>query len=65
MERYSVGDRVEMLVNGWPVDSGTVREVVEDRESGATIVVVDWQKSGRLRQLVGELRKRTSAAPRN
>jgi hypothetical protein len=64
MEHYSVGDLVEMLVNGWPVDSGTVREIVEDRETGATIVVIDWQKAGRLRQLVGELRKRKPAAPK-
>jgi hypothetical protein len=58
MERYSVGDRVEMLVNGRPVDAGTVREIVEDRETGGTVVVIDWQKAGRLRQLLGELRKR-------
>lgn len=64
MEHYSVGDRVEMLVNGRPVDAGTVREIVEDRETGATVVVIDWQKAGRLRQLLGELRKRGSATPR-
>lgn len=64
MEHYSVGDLVEMLVNGWPVDCGTVREIVEDRETGATIVVIDWQKAGRLRQLLGELRKRKPGAPR-
>jgi hypothetical protein len=63
MERYSVGDLVEMLVNGWPVDSGTVREVLEDRETGSTIIVIDWQKAGRLRQLLGELRKRRFAPP--
>jgi len=51
MERYSVGDVVEMLVNGWPVDSGTVREIVEDRQTAATIVVIDWERAGRLRQL--------------
>jgi hypothetical protein len=64
MEHYSVGDLVEMLVNGWPVDMGTIREIVEDRQTGATIVVIDWQRAGRLRQLLGELRKRTSAAPK-
>jgi len=63
MEHYSVGDLVEMLVNGWPVDTGTIREIVEDRQTGATIVVIDWQRAGRLRQLLGELRKRRSAAP--
>ena len=62
MERYSVGDVVEMLVNGWPGDSGTVREIVEDRQTAATIVVIDWERAGRLRQLLGELRKRRSAA---
>jgi hypothetical protein len=64
MERYSVGDRVDMLVNGRPVDTGTVREIVEDRETGATVVVIDWQTAGRLRQMLGELRKRGSATPR-
>lgn len=64
MERFSVGDLVEMLVNGWPVDTGTVREIVEDRETGATTVVIDWQRAGRLRQLLGELRKRKPAAPK-
>ena len=64
MEHYSVGDRVEMLVNGRPVDAGTVREIIEDRETGATVVVIDWQKAGRLRQLLGELRKRGSATPK-
>ena len=64
MEHYGVGDLVEMVVNGWPVDWGTVREIVEDRETGATIVVIDWQRAGRLRQLLGELRKRKPAAPR-
>lgn len=63
MEHYSVGDLVEMVVDGWPVDSGTVREIVEDRETGATVMVIDWQKAGRLRQLLGELRKRRSTAP--
>jgi hypothetical protein len=65
MEHYSVGDLVEMLVNGWPVDTGTIREIVEDRQTGATIVVIDWQRAGRLRQLLGELRKRRSATPRS
>jgi hypothetical protein len=64
MERFSVGDLVEMLVNGWPVDTGTVREIVEDRETGATIVVIDWQRAGRLRQLLGELRRRKPATPK-
>lgn len=64
MEHYSVGDVVEMLVNGWPVDAGTIREIVEDRQTGATIVVIDWERAGRLRQMLGELRKRRSAAPK-
>ena len=61
MAKYAVGDEVEILVNGWPVDRGVVREVVDDLETGITIVVVDWQRVGRLRQIAGELRKRSTA----
>ena len=61
MAKYAVGDEVEILVNGWPVDRGVVREVVDELETGITIVVVDWQRAGRLRQIAGELRKRSTA----
>jgi hypothetical protein len=60
MAKFSVGDAVEMLVSGKPVDRGVVREITEDRETGITIAVIDWQKAGRIRQMVGDLRKQAS-----
>jgi hypothetical protein len=65
MVDYNVGDEVEMLVNGNPVDRGIVREIIHDRETGATIAKIDWQKAGRLRQWIGELRKRSAAQPKD
>ena len=65
MDDYHAGDEVELVVNARVVDRGVVRAVVQDREAGTIIATIDWQKSGRLTQMIGELRKRGATASRS
>ena len=57
MTEYHAGDIVEMLVTGEIVDRGRIVSLVDNRETGVQILTIDWQNSGRLTQMLGELRK--------
>ena len=58
MTEYHAGDIVEMLVAGKIVDRGSIVSLVDNRETGVQILTIDWQNSGRLTQMLGELRKK-------
>jgi hypothetical protein len=61
MTEYHAGDIVEMLVAGRIVDRGRIVSLVDNRDTDVQILTIDWQNSGRLTQMLGELRKK--AAP--
>ena len=63
MNDFHAGDAVEILVNDSVIDRGIIRSVVQNLETGSVIVTIDWEKAGRLTQLVGELRKRVVQRP--
>ena len=62
MTEYHAGDIVEMLVAGRIVDRGRIVSLVDNRETGVQILTIDWQNSGRLTQMLGELRKKAAWA---